>query len=519
MKISILFLFSTLTICSFAQDTAAIRFSKLVDKNDLQRHLNILASDEYEGRATGEKGQKMAAEYISAHFKKAGIPPYKENTYYQTFPLKFKDPAKIIFSVNNSPLEMVKDYYFLPFSLPSGIVRANEVVFAGYGIAEKKYNDFSSVDVKDKLVMVNNGEPKNKKGKNLLSGDEEKSEWSDYKKKVEHLKAAGAKGAIIIVERKTAERFLHFITASKLELDKGEKDEEQKETFPVAFIYKETAEKILGNQVNDALGTIELKGKPASFVKQVPVIIDATNYSGTVTGENVLGYVEGSDLKNEVIIITAHYDHIGKDGKEVYNGADDDGSGTVAVMELAEAFAKAKAEGKGPRRSILFMPVSGEEKGLLGSEYYTDHPVYPLENTVCNLNIDMIGRTDTLARPAEVGDKYVYVIGSDKISTDLHKINEEANKKYVNLQLDYRYNDLKDPNRFYYRSDHYNFAKNNIPVIFYFNGTHKDYHQESDEVDKINFDLLEMRSKLVFFTAWELANRTERIKIDVIEKK
>jgi Zn-dependent M28 family amino/carboxypeptidase len=231
-----------------------------------------------------------------------------------------------------------------------------------------------------------------------------------------------------------------------------------------------------------------------------------------VSTENVLGFIEGSDKKDEYVIITAHYDHIGINDGEVYNGADDDGSGTVAVMEIAQAFAQAKKEGHGPRRSILFMAVTGEEKGLLGSSYYVNNPVIPLEKTITNLNIDMIGRIDEVH---ESNPEYVYLIGSDKLSKGLHDVSEWVNSTYTNLRLDYKFNDENDPNRYYYRSDHYNFAKNNIPVIFYFNGTHADYHKATDTIDKIAFDLLEKRSRLVFHTAWEVANREESISVDV----
>ena len=228
-----------------------------------------------------------------------------------------------------------------------------------------------------------------------------------------------------------------------------------------------------------------------------------------IRGENVLGFIEGSDLKEELIIITAHYDHLGKHDSLIFNGADDDASGVAGAMEIAEAFMLAKKDGKGPRRSILIMPVSGEEKGLLGSKYYTDNPVYPLNNTIANLNIDMIGRLDDWHSTGN----YVYLIGSDRLSYDLHNINEEVNNKYTKLDLDYKYNDEEDPNRYYYRSDHYNFAKNNIPVIFYFNGVHEDYHRPSDTIEKIDFSKIKTISKLVFLTAWELANREEKIKL------
>ena len=215
-------------------------------------------------------------------------------------------------------------------------------------------------------------------------------------------------------------------------------------------------------------------------------------------------------------MISAHLDHEGVKNGEIYNGADDDGSGTVAIMEIAEAFKAAADAGKGPKRSIVFLHVTGEERGLLGSRFYTDmDPIFPLENTVANLNIDMIGRTDPKRKSGS--RNYIYLIGSDKLSTELHEVSEEANRTYTNIELDYTYNDENDPNRFYYRSDHYNFAKNNIPVIFYFNGTHADYHKPSDTVEKIEFDLLENRTKLVFYTAWELANRDKRIIVDKAE--
>ena len=212
-----------------------------------------------------------------------------------------------------------------------------------------------------------------------------------------------------------------------------------------------------------------------------------------------------------MVVLTAHYDHIGKEGDKVFNGADDDGTGTVTMLEIAQAFQQAVADGKGPKRSILIMPVSGEEKGLLGSKYYSDNPVFPLENTVANLNVDMIGRYD---ENHEKGDNYVYLIGSDKLSSELHEVSESVNELYTNIELDYTFNDENDPNRFYYRSDHYNFAKNNVPVIFYFSGVHEDYHKETDTVEKIDYEKTARIARLVFYMAWELANREERIQLD-----
>ena len=233
----------------------------------------------------------------------------------------------------------------------------------------------------------------------------------------------------------------------------------------------------------------------------------------TVDTENVIAIIKGSEKPEEYVILSAHLDHVGidKDG-EIYNGADDDGSGTVALLEIAQAFKKAKDKGKGPKRSVVFLHVTGEEKGLLGSKYYTENPIYPLENTVVNLNVDMIGRIDP-TREAKNRD-YIYLIGSNHDSNDLHNLSEETNTATVNMTLDYRFNDKNDPNRFYYRSDHYNFAKNGIPIIFYFTGTHEDYHKITDTPDKIEYDLLEMRSKLIFYTAWNIANRDRRLIVD-----
>lgn len=226
--------------------------------------------------------------------------------------------------------------------------------------------------------------------------------------------------------------------------------------------------------------------------------------------ENILAFIEGTEKPEEVIVISAHYDHVGVQNGEIYNGADDDGSGTVALLEIAQAFQMAKKMGKSPKRSVLFLHVTGEEHGLLGSKYYSDNPIFPLANTVANLNIDMIGRCDK----DNCGKDYVYVIGSEMLSTELKKINEYANSTNTKLELNYKYDDPKDPQRLYYRSDHYNFAKNGIPVAFYFDGIHEDYHKPTDDPDKIDYDALQKRTQLVFAAAWELANRKERIVVD-----
>ena len=239
--------------------------------------------------------------------------------------------------------------------------------------------------------------------------------------------------------------------------------------------------------------------------------IDEENIDWVKT-ENVAAIIEGDVYPNEYIVLTAHLDHVGIEDGEIYNGADDDGSGSMALLEIAQAFKLAELDGNRPKRSIVILHVSAEEKGLLGSKYYAENPLYPLNETITNLNVDMIGRTDP-TRESD-NDNYIYLIGTDRLSSMLHETSEKVNSSTVNLELDYRFNAWDDPNRFYERSDHFNFAKNNIPVIFYFSGTHEDYHGPGDTPDKIRYDLLTQRSRLIFHTAWELANMDKRIEVD-----
>jgi Zn-dependent M28 family amino/carboxypeptidase len=218
----------------------------------------------------------------------------------------------------------------------------------------------------------------------------------------------------------------------------------------------------------------------------------------------VIGVIPGTDKKDEYLFLTGHYDHLGKRGDVIYYGADDDGSGTVGVMQMAEAFAAAAKKGKYPRRTVVFMAVSGEEKGLWGSEYYSDHPIYPMDKTTADLNTDMIGRVDTERMTADTLN-YIYVIGHDKLSSELQTINEAANKKSANLVLDYKFDDPNDKNRIYYRSDHYNFAKVGVPILFFYDGMlQADYHKPTDTVDKINFELMQKRTLMVYYTACEM---------------
>lgn len=460
-------------------------YVETITSSDLKVHLSVLASDEYEGRETAMPGQKKAAKYISNHFKTVGLTPgFSENEYQQSFPVSVKDPSKVEIIVDGTSIEFLDDFFYIGSFSDTNIADV-PVVYLNYGVVGEGYSDYEGFDVKGKVVLIKEGVP---------AGVELKGDWNNWRKKIAVAEEHGAIGLFTIKNdyKERVERIKYYVQNPRMELhNKGVK--KKITSIPNLFISNEVAETYFKVQQQDLIRELPVKVSLNLAIDQV------------LSSENVLGFIEGTDKKDEIVVITAHYDHLGYDAGEICNGADDDGSGTVAVLELAEAFSKAKANGHGPRRSMLFMTVSGEEKGLLGSQYYTENPVYPLEKTVVDLNIDMIGRVD----PNHDDNNYVYLIGSDKISSDLHEINEQVNKDKVKLNLDYTYNDESDPNRFYYRSDHYNFAKNDIPVIFYFSGTHEDYHKPTDDVDKIDFEKVEKTTRLVFYTAWEVANRKE----------
>lgn len=502
-------------------DSVALSFGQSISIEDLTRHLSTLASDEFEGRGTGQEGQKKAANYIANHFKALDFKAVgDDNGYFQKINLSEKSWGDMNITVKGKEYEFLKDFYCFPRTTDEIEAAMDEVVFLGYGIDDPAYSDYAGKNVAGKTVVVLNGEPKQNNGDFYVSGNQTSSKWSsNWRLKLETAKKNGVKLLLIITEKVPAKARMMspYINTKAMELEIPNTD---KRYADCVYISEAMAQNILGTgrkmRLSFLQNKINKKGKPRmATTNSADLKLSLTKKGNVTETENVVGYLEGTDLKDELVIITAHYDHLGIDGDKIYNGADDDGSGTTALLEIAEAFSLAAKEGNGPRRSMLFMTVTAEEKGLLGSKYYTDiAPIFPLENTVVDLNIDMVGRTDE-----KYGDdgKYVYVIGSDKLSSELHEISEQTNKLYTKLKMDYVYNSDDDPNRFYYRSDHYNFAKNNIPIIFYFNGSHEDYHQETDTVDKIRFDALQGRAQLVFYTAWQIANKDTRLVVDKAE--
>lgn len=513
-KISLWALSSAFVLNACAQQNpTALKYGQLITADDARRHLSILASDAFEGRETGTPGAEKAANYIAAEFKKLGLQAPVNGSYFLNVPLTQNALKITTFTINGKTANYGKDFY-LSGAYPDNNINVNDIVFVGYGTdAEVGITDLTGKI----LLWINEDKPEGGTTPNISYRLTKKRT-----KTIEYLRSKNP-AAILAANSGIAAalgRFGKSVTSPRLTI-KGAAANPANTNAPVFNITTALADDLVkpSGKTYDELKTASAAATtPASSIKSA-VTISYTTAKSDVKAVDVLGYMPGTDLKDEVLVISAHYDHIGlnpdataKD--KVNNGADDDGSGTTGILEIARAFAQAKKDGHGPRRSILFLGNVGEEKGLLGSEYYSEHPVFPLANTITDLNIDMIGRVgdEYIGKPDSAN--YVYAIGSSMLSKELHEIGEQANNTYTKLNLDYKYDDPDDPNRFYYRSDHYNFAKHGVPIIFYFNGVHADYHQPGDEVSKINFPLLAKRAQLVFYTGWELANRDKRPLVD-----
>jgi Peptidase family M28 len=506
-----------------AQSADATTFAASITIPDLKQHEMVLTSDSLEGRETGTVGNQKAAAYIARYFEKLGLPKVGEDgtSYFQRMVYTNEGWNATNMDVNDKSYRHLFDFYALPSTNPDikgHTIDASEVVFLGYGIDDARYSDYKKQNVKGKVILIYEGEPFSGDSVSLLTQSREWSEWTTQSRKKLLTAYKNGVKAVLIIDPKLAENIQQnrrLFSRSVI----GDVAKPEGVLPNNVHISPDMVREIIGKKA-DAFAKARAKcadGKPRSLVLKTRVKMVLDKYFRQLIGNNVMGFVEGSDpvLKKEIVVVSAHYDHLGKQNKDIYRGADDNASGTSTVLEITQALMEAKKQGVNPKRSVLCMLVTGEEKGLLGSKYYVTHPVFPLEQTVADVNIDMVGRTDEKYKN---NPNYIYVIGADKLSTELHEINEDMNKKHTNLTLDYTYNDENDPNRYYYRSDHYNFAERGIPAIFYFNGTHDDYHQPSDTMDKINFDKMTLIAKLAFHTAWEIANRADRLKVDKAKK-
>jgi hypothetical protein len=501
-KIIGLFLLLPVVALQAQKKTSPATFAKTITVDDLKKHLSVIAGKEMEGRGTPSAGLDRAADYIENHFHSLGLLPGNKGSYRQSYPLYKDSTTGASVNVNGISYELNKDFQPSAMFNYTADMRFSEAVFAGYGIVDGSVDDYKDLDITGKLVLILDGAPADYKPS--VTGFRSPSFW--------HTKygVAQKKGAAAIILVTS-----NFPKKAPPAVSQYNQNGYDKILFPNLF----TVSAAIAGDILGAKGeNVFEKMKTSSIVKKVyPANIDLSYSKSTslAYASNVIAVLEGTDLKDEYVFITGHYDHLGKRDSIIYYGADDDGSGTTSVLELASAFAKAKAAGKGPRRSIVFMTVSGEEKGLWGSDYYTDHPVFSLEKTTVDLNIDMVGRIDDTRKQGD-STNYVYVVGDDKVSSDLKIINEAVNKKYAKVELDYKFNDPKDPERIYFRSDHYNFAKHGVPIIFYYDGMlDADYHKPTDTPDKINYSLMAKRGQLIFCTAWEMANRNDMLKRDI----
>ncbi len=500
MKYLILPVLVLLSSTSIAQKKPANPkpYAASITVDDLKRHLYAISDASMEGRGTATEGERKAAAYIENHFKSLGLAPGHAGTYLQPFPV-YRDSALIAkMTVNGKTLEQEKDFQPSATYATESSLYFSEVVYAGYGVVDSTYNSYGNVNVAGKAVLIMESGPAGlKEGNGRFSP-------TGTGAKVGHARNKGASALLIVSTDLPPSLFSRRMYAT---LFRGIQHP------PTYMISEKTAELIVGSDW-DAMRESLKTNLPEPMVFKAEVAVSLEKRIEKLSSANVLGVIEGTDKKDEYLVLTAHYDHLGKRGNDIYFGANDDGSGTVSVMEIAEAFMKAKAAGKGPRRSIIFMTVSGEENGLWGSAHYAAHPTVNPEKITANLNIDMIGRID-LDRKMPDSLSYVYIVGDDKISSESTPLNEGMNNKYTKLGLDYKFNDPKDPQRIYYRSDHYNFAKAGIPIIFYTDGAIRpDYHKPTDTPDKINYKLLTTRVQLIFYTAWEMANREALMKRD-----
>lgn len=495
-KLIVLLFTGSVLFCSAQKKTDPVVFGNTIRAENLSRYLHIVAGAAFEGRETATEGQRRAAAYIEDFFKSIGLLPGNGNGYQLPYPVYQDTLLSATFVLDEDSFRLFKDYDLSIGNNYAASFGSNQIVYAGYGISDSSRDDYNGLNVQGKIVLLKSGY---RKGyiRQQLNG----RKFNSFNKQ----DAAQQHGAIalLIIDPD----FPHPPAPLKGSMFRQVYHPVNR---PLSIsISEKIARAIMGGDY-DSLNQESFAAK----TYQRNIWLSLNKQTVFLQSTNVLGYLEGTDLKDQLLVISAHYDHLGKKDSVIYYGADDDGSGTVSLLEIATAFSKAKAAGKGPRRSILFLANSGEEKGLWGSAYYTDHPVYPLEKTTANLNIDMIGRKDPERKKGD-SNNYVYVVGDDKLSSELHSLSVAANKKYTRLELDYRFNDPSDPLRIYYRSDHYNFARKGVPVIFYFDGIHHDYHKPTDTADKIDYDLLEKRARLVFYTAWEIANRNEMMKRDL----
>lgn len=491
--------------------------TKVINQTEIRKHLEFLSAPELGGRHSLAPNFAISAKYLATRLKAYGYKGAgKDGSFYQPFDIVTarQDPAqaKLKLTIGSETLEPKwgEFYSATRFSGKAG----GGIVFVGYGVssAAQKHDDYAGLDVKGKIVLIAPGAPKNVDASKLADNEEDEG-------------AARAKGAVGVIRIPSAA----YVRAMKNPTYKDNVTRfplnrlgaEKAEALPTIRLTPELADKLLAqlelttDKINEAAKDGQpLAPKALNASAEMAVAVTETK----ATTQNVVAILDGRDpkLKHEYINFSAHYDHLNTNARgEVYPGADDDGSGTTAVLTIAQAMALHP-----PKRSVFVIFHAAEEMGLLGSRYNTDYaPVVPLEKTVVNLNIDMIGRSKAAgdtekANEALTGPDSIYVIGADRISKQLHQIHEATNAKTTKLKFDYTLNDPRHPEQIYYRSDHWNYAKHGVPIIFYFDGIHVDYHRPTDTIDKIDFAKMQKVTRLVYEMGWVLGNMNGALKKD-----
>jgi hypothetical protein len=524
-----------------AAKLTAARGVDTISAAQLRNYLSFIASDEMEGRDTPSRGLDTTAKFIAMNLERWGFKPAGDDgTFFQKITLRrdFLDGAHSSAEINGQKFIYGED--FLPNAV--GATLTGPLVYVGHGwvVKAKNIDAYKGVDVKDKIIVVfGEGLPQG-----VTRADLTGKMGEDWSSPSVYAQQHGAKGILAIADYGMLLRW----EQARQRLSSGLLARPQVEKFmnqavlavPVVGLSPKMATALFQGEKYSAAtlmsygSGVEPMPVPAGNGPPVTVTLPFELNAGkkvtfTIAAkserpmtQNVVAVWEGVDpvLKSEYVALGAHYDHVGignpVNGDSIYNGADDDGSGTTALLSMAEAVSHAQQK---PKRSILFVWHCGEEKGLWGSRYFTDYPTIPLDHIVAQLNIDMIGRSkkegDTNTRNANLsGPNQIYVIGSTMMSTELGKLSETVNKSYLNLQYDLRYDDPADPNRFFFRSDHYRYALKGIPIIFYFDGVHEDYHRPGDEPQKIDYEKMEKVTRTIYMTLWEVANLPVRPKVD-----
>ena len=497
---------------------AALPYAASITPDELRELAFALASDRFQGRETGTEGQRLAARYLAGHLSEMGLPRVgADDGYEQPIALEQASWEKAALDVGDDDFDNGRDYYAFPSESYDIDIESDDVLYLGYGIKTAGYDDYARAgDLNGRVAVVLAGEPFRENGTSLITGSRDTSAWSaDDSRKRAAAEEAGL-AVLLIVEpefqralaanrSRVIEPGMEPVAPSRLADDvAGVTGTNVLHVSPKVF------EAMLGKRRRRVVKTRQrivergALGRPVKLPREVELKLEVERER--LEGSNVLAYFPGTDpaVADELVVVSAHYDHLGTRGTDVFYGADDNASGSSTVMEIAEAFDMAHDAGDGPRRSVLVLWVSGEEKGLLGSQYYADHPVFPLETTVADINIDMIGRYDEAHADSSA---YIYVIGAGRISPDLDSVTQAMNRFGDDYALDYTFDAEDDPNRFYFRSDHYNFAKSGIPSVFFFSGVHEDYHRPGDTPDKLDYDKMATVGRHAFLIAWNLANR------------